>query len=57
MFEDLKINITKGYKACGDKTFKKYITDILNRDKDNLDQDLLIKTIMIRVANKHKSMV
>ena len=54
---DLLINVTKGYLACKDKQFKRYISTIIERDEDDPLSILTVDQLMVKAANKYKSSV
>ena len=54
---DLLIHLKKGYLACKDSAFTKYITDLYQRDEDDESSDLTPDLLMVRAANKYKSLV
>ena len=55
--QDLRINVTKGYEACTDKVFKKYIGDFISRDEDDNARYLTAQALMVRASNNYKNMV
>ena len=54
---DIVINLSKGYMACQDKTFKKYVASIIERDEDDPTTVLTPDNLMTRAANKYKTLV
>ena len=55
--QDLLVNVSNGYMACGDRNFKKYITSVLERDEDDPTSNLTADQLMVKAANKYKSYV
>ena len=51
------INIIKGFIKYYDKSFKKYALSITNYDTDNMHNNLTEDILIIKGANKYKSLV
>ena len=54
---DLITHLTTGYMSCKDKAFRKYISDIIERDEDDITSVLTLDVLMVRAANKYKSCI
>ena len=54
---DLFINVSKAYLSCRDKTFSKYIQSMLDRDEDDMENNLTVDRLMLKGANKYKSLL
>ena len=54
---DLLINLAKGYKACTDKKFVKYIANVIERDNDDSASILNLNVLMVKAAKIHKSLM
>ena len=54
MTQDLLVSLTKGYIACKDKNFCKYISDLVTRYKVDEYSNLILNVLLVCVANKSK---
>ena len=54
---DLFINVSKAYLSCRNKTFSKYIQSVLDRDEDDMENTLIVDRLMLKGANKYKSLL
>ena len=47
MTQDLLVSLTKGYMACKDKNFCKYISNLVTRYKDDKYSNLILNVLMV----------
>ena len=46
--------LTKGYIGSQDKTFRRYINDLIERNENNSSSVLILEILIVKVVNKHK---